>query len=46
MILFIHNKAERESLDSYFVLTDSGHEQLDQVDKGGFKIIDITIVKK
>ena len=45
MILFISNKTEKESLDSYFVLTDSVHEQLNQVDKGEFKIIDIIFVE-
>ena len=44
MILFIPDKTERGCLDSYFILRDSGHEQLNQVDKGDFKIIDIIII--
>jgi len=44
MILFIPDKTERGSLVPYFVLRESGHEQLNQVDKGDFKIIDIIII--
>ena len=36
MILFIPNKIERGSVDSYFVLTDSDYGEWNQVDEGEF----------
>ena len=47
MIRFIPDETERGSLDSYSVLIDRGWGiESDQVDKGGFKIIDIIIVEQ
>ena len=45
MILFIPDKTNKGSLYSYFVMTDSGHVELNQVDKGGFKILDLIIAR-
>mgnify|MGYP006315815479 CR=1 FL=1 len=36
MILFIPDKIERGSIDSYFVLTDSDYGEWNQVVKGEF----------